>query len=115
YLSALLGRVALALEDLGQMIVEVETIILDDLQAERPDDLVRLPIQHLDHALQTIAELGQLMQRLSEQEMQIDQFSLTDMISPIRLERLRHLLANGRLTDERQSHKSVNSGHVSLF
>lgn len=113
-LSTTLERVALAMQVLGNMIVAVETSILENVQEGGPGAAVPLPVQKLDHALQMIDELGVMVQGLAECQLPDAQRHLDEVIARIRLEGLRNLIAHGELQAEQNPEKG-KAGHVSLF
>lgn len=113
-LPTTLDRVGMAMQDLGKMITAVEANILDGFQTNGSEITVPPHIQRLDLALQMIEELSKLMQRLSNHPLPEVRFSADSMITPIRLERLRNLIATGK-PEEDAPRKPVHTGHVSLF
>lgn len=113
-LSTTLERVALAMQILANMIVEVETNILENIQETGQNAPVPLSVQKLDHALQMIDEIGLLMQRLSGGQLSKAQCDFDQMITPIRLEGLLNLIVHGEAQTE-QVVPTGKTGHVSLF
>lgn len=113
-LATTLDRVALAILDVGAMIADVETCILDDIVPEGGTKAVPATVQQLDHALQIIGELSQLVQRLAEAQRVDDGSSFHDTVFPINLERLRHLIAFG-ITHEPDQQRQAVSEMISLF
>lgn len=115
HVSTLLARLALAMQNLHHMVCDVETTILDGVHANGPQAAVPVSIQQLDHVLQTIDELAQLIHRLSEQQLHENQLLIADVIAPVRLERLRNLLEHEQTGKEENMARQHNAGDVSLF
>lgn len=113
-LSTTLSHVALALQSLGEMILEVETSILENVGKSAPLETAPVSIQKLDHALQMVDELGLLMQRLSLCQQPDAKCPFDQVISPIRLEGLQNLIAHGGSQEQILPPKGAD-GHVSLF
>lgn len=115
HVSTLLARLTSAMHNLHHMVCEVEASILDGVKANGPQAAVPASIQQLDHVLQIIDELAQLMHRLSEHRMHENQLSIADVIAPVRLETLRNLLAQEQTGKEDNKSQLHDAGHVSLF
>ena len=113
-LATTLDRVAFALDDLGKIISEVETCILDEIAPARAPKPVPPTIQQLDLALQMTDELARLIRRLARSETTHAAQTELATVLPIGLEKLRNLIAFGTRQEENLTEQT---GHeqISLF
>ena len=113
-MATTLDRVALAMREIGTMVAEVESCILDDIMATSTGKTVPPTVQHLDHALQMIDEVAHLLHRLALNQRPDATTNLTETIFPIGLERLHHLIAFGT-TEEKELRHADGPNDISLF
>lgn len=113
-LATTLDRVALALGDLGKIIIEVETCILDEIVPGGASKPVPPTVQQLDLALQMTDELAQLIRRLALSQTADAAKTELDTILPIGLERLRNLIAFGTRQEE-DPPEQTDRDQISLF
>ena len=113
-MATTLDRVALAMREIGTMVAEVESCILDDIMSTSTDKTVPPTVQHLDHALQMVDEVAHLLHRLALSQRPDATTNLTEAIFPVGLERLHQLIAFGTLEEKETQHAAGTDG-ISLF
>jgi hypothetical protein len=90
----LFRNTAAGLEELGQLIAELESgFIAEKIQMTSHTDQTPI-LQDIDLALQTIAELGALLLRVSDAPIAQQSVSRQDIVSPMKLERLRDMIGS---------------------
>lgn len=116
-LPAIAGRIAFALQDMGHMMSEIEKGVMQDIYQLDLNQPLPSHLQELDQVLQLIEELSLFFGRISEHKGQDPLQDYTNIIEPIRLQKLRDLIAHGPSGSENNvgSPENSASGYVALF
>lgn len=103
-LPAVIGRTGIALRQIGMMVAELETSLIDAGFETDGRAIDRSSMQQIDLVLQSVEELACLLERLEAQLQPGTTVSHELILAPVRLEWLRHLLADvndGQCTQNR--------------
>ncbi len=113
-LQIVLRNVSRAMRDLGEVVSQLETSVLEansDIQGRRIDPI---SMQQFDLVIQSVDEIGLLLDRMSTETDVNAQIDYGRVIAPTRLEKLRDLVGG---SDANEAHRLLphDASGVSLF
>lgn len=113
-LSSLLTNASMAMADLGMILAELESQLFKDTDQIDTTPAVMSSLQTIDVLAQTIAEIGSMLERLESSICVPVVVDHNIVVSPIRLERLRKLIAGDRPKETEHASQS-QAGNVAVF